>query len=260
MLCSLRPYVVLTFFLCSLIGVFLSTSLSHLTISSSYFHGSIDRDEAVSRLQSVNQDGAFLLRTSKNQAGAYTISVQCGSTINHVRVTNSSGGYALGQGKPFKTVWEMVEAHLGLSMSSTGKGGEVGVSLRIPVANDNDKLGSGAADVDGMSEQEIAIKIMNGELPPDFEMGKPRASVANEEELMQKILNGEIDPNEAQHVQVSKSAWRKQKGAGTKADAQTAQDILDGKFDPDAVGEVDEDTDHDRMMASIMDGSDPDAC
>lgn len=230
----------------------------------SYFHGSIDRDEAVKRLQRANVDGGFLLRSSASSAGTYTISVQCGQTINHIRVTNTKkGGFAIGTSKKnYKTVWDMVDAHLGESLQSQGSGGAVGVSLKVPVENEGDILGGGGGgggvSGDGMTEQEIAIKIMNGELPPDYEANAPRKStVMSEEELMQKILDGDIDPDAADQHQVSKSAWRKQKGSGTKADARTAQAILDGNFDPDAGGPGDDLTE-DEMMARIMDGDGPD--
>lgn len=227
--------------------------------SKSYFHGNIDRDEAVKRLQSKNVDGGFLLRSSASSAGTYTISVQCGQTINHIRVTNTkSGGFTFGTSKKdYATVWDMVDAHLGESLQSQGSSGAVGVSLRVPVANDDDLLGGGGAGADGLSEQEIAIKIMNGELPPDYDPGAPRRNtVMSEEELMQKILDGDIDPEAAEQHQVSKSAWRKQKGSGSKADARTAQAILDGNFDPDAGG-VGGDLTEDEMMARIMDGDGP---
>jgi len=74
-------------------------------------------------------------------------------------------------------------------------------------------------------------------------------------------MDGEIDPDDTS-VQVSKSAWRKQKGAGTKADARTAQAILDGHVpDEEGGGEhdgIDDAMMNDQMMASILDGADPD--
>jgi hypothetical protein len=45
-------------------------------VCGSYYHGTISREEAVHRLQEVNTDGAFLLRMSATQDGAYTISLQ----------------------------------------------------------------------------------------------------------------------------------------------------------------------------------------
>jgi hypothetical protein len=42
----------------------------------SYYHGTIARDDAVMRLQKRNLNGAFLLRMSATQPGAYTISLQ----------------------------------------------------------------------------------------------------------------------------------------------------------------------------------------
>ena len=47
----------------------------------SYYHGTISREEAVTRLQDRNMDGSFLLRQSATQANAYTISLQYVATM-----------------------------------------------------------------------------------------------------------------------------------------------------------------------------------
>eukprot|EP00041_Stephanoeca_diplocostata_P000433 m.14737 g.14737 ORF g.14737 m.14737 type:complete len:65 (-) comp10512_c0_seq4:1987-2181(-) len=52
-------------------------STHHLsTVMNSYYHGTIEREEAVRRLHAVNQEGCFLLRMSATQKNVYTISLQ----------------------------------------------------------------------------------------------------------------------------------------------------------------------------------------
>eukprot|EP00039_Didymoeca_costata_P027953 m.19556 g.19556 ORF g.19556 m.19556 type:complete len:119 (+) comp6611_c0_seq1:127-483(+) len=115
-----------------------------------------------------------------------------------------------------------------------------------------------------MTEEEIARKILDGDLPPDFDpsAAKKKVVVATEEELAQKIMDGEIDPADADKVKVSKSAWRKQKGKMSKQDATTMQKILDGEVNPDAdeMGAnagLEEAVDEAEMMRRIMDGEGP---
>ena len=56
-----------------------------------------------------------------------------------------------------------------------------------------------------------------------------------EEEMQIKIMNGEIDPEDV-NLKVSTSSWRKQKG-DTSVEEQTMADaILNGTYDPDAQG------------------------
>ena len=86
-----------------------------------YYHGTISREEAVSRLEKFNKDGAFLLRMSSTQDKQYTISVQVGAEIKHIRVNNEEGDkYSLGKSKEnFDSIWDLVEAQLDRSLKST---------------------------------------------------------------------------------------------------------------------------------------------
>jgi hypothetical protein len=47
-----------------------------IILFTSYYHGTISREEAVARLEKERRDGTFLLRMSSTQDKAYTLSVQ----------------------------------------------------------------------------------------------------------------------------------------------------------------------------------------
>mmetsp|Transcript_25215 Transcript_25215/g.65829 ORF Transcript_25215/g.65829 Transcript_25215/m.65829 type:complete len:168 (+) Transcript_25215:68-571(+) len=96
-------------------------------VDRSYYHGMIDRDVAVARLQERNLDGAFLLRQSSSQAGVYTISLQSNGEIKHIRVSSTADGkFTLGKSKSeFDTIWDLVEAQLDQKLKSTSGNHEV---------------------------------------------------------------------------------------------------------------------------------------
>eukprot|EP00038_Savillea_parva_P007397 m.169902 g.169902 ORF g.169902 m.169902 type:complete len:130 (-) comp13161_c0_seq1:219-608(-) len=115
---------------------------------------------------------------------------------------------------------------------------------------------SSSKPMEDMTEEDIMRKIMDGELPADFVPPKRRMS---EEEMKQKMLDGELD--DAQPVEVSKSAWRKQKGEMSKKDSEVAQRILDGELPDEMTGPSAPDgalpDDEAEMMRRIMDGDGP---
>eukprot|EP00038_Savillea_parva_P006524 m.164326 g.164326 ORF g.164326 m.164326 type:complete len:175 (-) comp12406_c0_seq1:1313-1837(-) len=96
-------------------------------VDRSYYHGTIDRDTAVKRLQERNLDGAFLLRQSSSQAGAYTITLQAKGEIKHIRVTNTPDGkFTLGKSKTeYDSIWDLIEAQLDQKLTSTSGSHEV---------------------------------------------------------------------------------------------------------------------------------------
>eukprot|EP00052_Salpingoeca_macrocollata_P028222 m.271700 g.271700 ORF g.271700 m.271700 type:complete len:211 (+) comp22838_c10_seq1:1639-2271(+) len=78
-----------------------------------YYHGTIQREEAVNRLVEAAQDGTFLLRMSSTQRDVYTISVLQQGAVRHIRVLNLHGGYALSEEEtPEPTVWRLVEREM----------------------------------------------------------------------------------------------------------------------------------------------------
>ena len=47
----------------------------------SYFHGPISKEEAITRVESAQRDGSFLLRSSATQANLYSITARCEITV-----------------------------------------------------------------------------------------------------------------------------------------------------------------------------------
>lgn len=125
-------------------------SSSPFPLYSSYYHGTISREEAVTRLQKANTDGAFLLRMSATQKNVFTISVQSGGEIKHIRVNNvGDNQYSLGKSKDlYDSVWDLIEAQLDKNLKST-KGDEA-VALVYPLECESEAIApdllSGAAE------------------------------------------------------------------------------------------------------------------
>jgi hypothetical protein len=108
-------------------------------VDRSYYHGTISREEAVKRLQKADTDGAFLLRMSATQKGAYTISLQANGEIKHIRVNNTPKGYTLGKSKElYVEIWDLIEAQLDKSLKSTK--GDQAVQLVHPLENSDDAI------------------------------------------------------------------------------------------------------------------------
>eukprot|EP00035_Acanthoeca_spectabilis_P019824 m.429839 g.429839 ORF g.429839 m.429839 type:complete len:170 (-) comp17075_c0_seq1:1229-1738(-) len=108
-------------------------------VDRSYYHGTISRDVAVQRLQARNLDGAFLLRMSATQAGAYTISLQSKGEIKHIRVANEDGSYSLGKSKAqYASIWDLIEAQLDQKLKSTK--GDVEVQLIYPLVTTSEAI------------------------------------------------------------------------------------------------------------------------
>lgn len=98
----------------------------------SYYHGKINRDEAIRRLGLVNKNGAFLLRDG-SEPGTYSISLQVDGNVNHIRITNKPGGkFAIGKSNDaYPTVFKCIEANAGAKLSNTM--GQPNVKLSIPI-------------------------------------------------------------------------------------------------------------------------------
>jgi len=107
-------------------------------VDRSYFHGTIEREEAVKRLQERNLDGAFLLRMSATQDGVYTISLQSKGEIKHIRVTNTKkGGFSLGKSKTeYNSIWDLIEGQLDQQLKSTKGDAEVQLVFPLEAANE----------------------------------------------------------------------------------------------------------------------------
>ncbi|EGD82471.1 hypothetical protein PTSG_03120 [Salpingoeca rosetta] len=115
------------------------TDVDESGVDRSYYHGTISREEAVRRLQNANTDGAFLLRMSATQAGAYTISLQSNGEIKHIRVKSTEEGFSLGKSKElFASIWDLVEAQLDKSLKSTK--GDQAVQLVYPLPTSNEAI------------------------------------------------------------------------------------------------------------------------
>lgn len=132
-------------------------------VDRSYFHGTIEREEAVKRLQERNLDGAFLLRMSATQAGVYTISLQSKGEIKHIRVTNTpSGGFSLGKSKTeYTTIWDLIEAQLDQQLKSTK--GDAEVQLIYPLENKNTAIAPdllARASEAGMDSSQFDVDVM----------------------------------------------------------------------------------------------------
>ena len=108
-------------------------------VDRSYYHGTISREEAVRRLQKADTDGAFLLRMSATEEGAYTISLQSNGEIKHIRVKNTKEGFSLGKSKDvYDSIWDLVEAQLDKSLKSTK--GDQAVQLVYPLPTSNEAI------------------------------------------------------------------------------------------------------------------------
>eukprot|EP00045_Choanoeca_perplexa_P011914 m.127939 g.127939 ORF g.127939 m.127939 type:complete len:177 (+) comp15809_c1_seq1:1222-1752(+) len=133
-------------------------------VDRSYYHGTISREEAVKRLQEVNTDGAFLLRMSATQEGAYTLSLQSAGEIKHIRVTNTKDGkYALGKSKEeFKSIWDLVEAQLDKALKSTK--GDQAVQLIHPLKSGEEVVAKDLIDEAreaGMDPSKLGDDVMS---------------------------------------------------------------------------------------------------
>ncbi|XP_044282115.1 tyrosine-protein kinase ZAP-70 [Varanus komodoensis] len=75
-----------------------------------WYHGSITREQAESRLYSGAQpDGKFLMR-QKREKGMYALSLIYGKTVYHYRIKQDKAGkYSVEDGTKFDTLWQMVE-------------------------------------------------------------------------------------------------------------------------------------------------------
>nr|XP_028569506.1 tyrosine-protein kinase ZAP-70 [Podarcis muralis] len=75
-----------------------------------WYHGSITRAQAESRLYSGSQpDGKFLLR-EKKEKGSYALSLVYGKTVYHYRIgQDKAGKYSVEDGTKFDTLWQLVE-------------------------------------------------------------------------------------------------------------------------------------------------------
>ncbi|XP_061456744.1 tyrosine-protein kinase ZAP-70 isoform X2 [Rhineura floridana] len=75
-----------------------------------WYHGSISREQAESRLYSGSQpDGKFLLR-EKKEKGSYALSLIYGKTVYHYRIgQDKAGKYSMEDGTKFDTLWQLVE-------------------------------------------------------------------------------------------------------------------------------------------------------
>eukprot|EP01147_Barroeca_monosierra_P001034 gene1034-4270_t len=115
------------------------TDVDESGVDRSYYHGTISREEAVKRLQKANTDGAFLLRMSATEQGAYTITLQSYGEIKHIRIKNTSEGYSLGKSKElYDSVWDLVEAQLDKNLKSTK--GDQAVQLVYPLPSSNEAI------------------------------------------------------------------------------------------------------------------------
>nr|XP_056723652.1 tyrosine-protein kinase ZAP-70 [Euleptes europaea] len=75
-----------------------------------WYHGSISREQAESRLYSGAQpDGKFLLRESKEK-NSYALSLTYGKTVYHYRINQDKAGkYSIEDGTKFDTLWQLIE-------------------------------------------------------------------------------------------------------------------------------------------------------
>eukprot|EP00038_Savillea_parva_P000948 m.100167 g.100167 ORF g.100167 m.100167 type:complete len:1317 (+) comp10335_c1_seq6:64-4014(+) len=98
----------------------------------SYYHGKIDREEAIRRIGVVNKNGAFLLRDG-SQPGTYSISLQVDGNVNHIRIANKPNGtFAIGKSTDsYPTVFKCIEANAGAKLSNTM--GQPNVKLAFPI-------------------------------------------------------------------------------------------------------------------------------
>uniref|UniRef100_A0A670K6J4 SH2 domain-containing protein n=1 Tax=Podarcis muralis TaxID=64176 RepID=A0A670K6J4_PODMU len=73
-----------------------------------WYHGSITRAQAESRLYSGSQpDGKFLLR-EKKEKGSYALSLVYGKTVYHYRIgQDKAGKYSVEDGTKFDTLWQV---------------------------------------------------------------------------------------------------------------------------------------------------------
>jgi hypothetical protein len=152
-------------------------------VDRSYYHGTIAREEAVKRLQEVNTDGAFLLRMSATQKGAYTISLQSNGEIKHIRVTNTKEGFSLGKSKEeFASIWDLVEAQLDKSLKSTK--GDQAVQLIYPLKNDSEAVAldlineASEAGMDPSKFGEDVMAFMTGGLSTAEMVARRKAQLA----------------------------------------------------------------------------------
>ncbi|KAJ7308232.1 hypothetical protein JRQ81_008755 [Phrynocephalus forsythii] len=75
-----------------------------------WYHGSITREQAESRLYSGAQpDGKFLLR-QRQEKSSYALSLIYGKTVYHYRIgQDKAGKYSVEDGTKFDTLWQLVE-------------------------------------------------------------------------------------------------------------------------------------------------------
>ncbi|KAL8177764.1 UNVERIFIED_CONTAM: Tyrosine-protein kinase ZAP-70 [Gekko kuhli] len=75
-----------------------------------WYHGSITREQAESRLYSGTQpDGKFLMRESKEK-NSYALSLVYGKTVYHYRIhQDKAGKYSVEEGTKFDTLWQLIE-------------------------------------------------------------------------------------------------------------------------------------------------------
>uniref|UniRef100_A0A8D2KSM0 Tyrosine-protein kinase n=1 Tax=Varanus komodoensis TaxID=61221 RepID=A0A8D2KSM0_VARKO len=75
-----------------------------------WYHGSITREQAESRLYSGAQpDGKFLMR-QKREKGMYALSLIYGKTVYHYRIKQDKAGkYSVEDGTKFDTLWQATE-------------------------------------------------------------------------------------------------------------------------------------------------------
>ena len=90
--------------------IFIEVSLWHAGIFCNFrwFHGKIDRTKS-DELLNPRKDGLFLVRESKNFPGDYTLSVCCGSKVEHYRIIYSNNKLTIDEEGYFDNLTELVE-------------------------------------------------------------------------------------------------------------------------------------------------------